>query len=539
MDVSKIAVQIASEFTGSKAFKQAETATQKLQRQVKNLGRTLGVALGTAAIVRYAKASVKAFAEDENAARSLGITLKNLGLDYFGASQATNLYISNLEKQTGVLDDELRPAMDRLLRATGSITESQKLLNLALDISAGTGKDLTTVSQSLQKAYLGNNASLGRLGVGLSKAELTSSSFLQIQERLTELFAGQAVSAADSLQGSFNKLTIAANNAKEAIGEGLIGALNILSGGNSSVGGGVEVIDKMAKSIAEGAKNIAFMIKQFEALKPVIIAIGALLLIYFAPVTAAVAALAFILAKGGENLRKSKFNLGPAQQSPGERIAIDKAAARAKKKADADALALTKTNNALKKIDNENTTRKVKLTGDDLALKQLEQKFDVERIGLYAALNESTSQETDLRILSKIAIYDQNTALAGMIKKANEAENAFAAFIEALRATIRGMLDSIMPQVKQLQTLTGPSTPIDVQREVIRNKLDLAMPDISALQNRLGQFSNVSSGSGQPTYVTVNVGGSISTERDIVAAITQGIYNNQASGIPINYSTAY
>jgi hypothetical protein len=539
MDVSKIAVQIASEFTGSKAFKQAETATQKLQRQVKNLGRTLGVALGTAAIVRYAKASVKAFAEDENAARSLGITLKNLGLDYFGASQATNLYISNLEKQTGVLDDELRPAMDRLLRATGSITESQKLLNLALDISAGTGKDLTTVSQSLQKAYLGNNASLGRLGVGLSKAELTSSSFLQISERLTELFAGQAVSAADSLQGSFNKLTIAANNAKEAIGEGLIGALNILSGGNSSVGGGVEVIDKMAKSIAEGAKNIAFMIKQFEALKPVIIAIGALLLIYFAPVTAAVAALAFILAKGGENLRKSKFNLGPAQQSPGERIAIDKAAARAKKKADADALALTKTNNALKKIDNENTTRKVKLTGDDLALKQLEQKFDVERIGLYAALNESTSQETDLRILSKIAIYDQNTALAGMIKKANEAENAFAAFIEALRATIRGMLDSIMPQVKQLQTLTGPSTPIDVQREVIRNKLDLAMPDISALQNRLGQFSNVSSGSGQPTYVTVNVGGSISTERDIVAAITQGIYNNQASGIPINYSTAY
>jgi hypothetical protein len=143
-----------------------------------------------------------------------------------------------------------------------------------------------------------------------------------------------------------------------------------------------------------------------------------------------------------------------------------------------------------------------------------------------------------LRILSKIAIHDQNTALAGMIKKANEAENAFAALIEALRVTIRGMLDSIMPQVKQLQVLTGPSTPVETQREIIRNKLDLAMPDISALQSRLGQFSNVSTGGNSPTII-INNAGSVVTSQDLVSQITQGIYNNQASGIPINYSTVY
>ena len=83
----------------------------------------------------------------------------------------------------------------------------------------------------------------------------------------------------------------------------------------------------------------------------------------------------------------------------------------------------------------------------------------------------------------------------------------------------------------------GPNTPIDVQREVIREKLNLAMPDISALQSRLGQFSSASSaGSGS---IVVNVAGSVTTERDLVSAITQGIYNNQASGIPISYSTAY
>jgi hypothetical protein len=540
MDVSKIAIQIASEFTGSKAFKQAETSTQKLQRQVKNLGRTLGVTLGTAAIVRYAKASVKAFAEDENAARSLGITLKNLNLDYFGASSAVNMYISNLEKQTGVLDDELRPAMDRLLRATGSITESQKLLNLALDISAGTGKDLTIVSQGLQKAYLGNNASLGRLGVGLSKAELTSSSFLEIQTRLSELFAGQAVSAADSLQGSFNKLTIAANNAKEAIGEGLIGALNILSGGQGDVTGGVEVIDKMAKSIAEGAKNIAFMIKQFEALKPVIIAIGALLLIYFAPITAAVAALAFILAKGGENLRKSKFNLGPAQQSPGERMAIDKANARAKKKADADALKVQKQQNDLKKIDNAATARKIVLTGDELALAELEKKFDVERIGLYAALNQSTDGETKMRLLSLIAIHDQNAALAGQIKKANEAEDAMKAFTDAIRASIRALLDRIQAEQAKLMEALGISSG---GGSVPENAGGVNPPNYGAFTSsfnagsfRMGEEASMRE---YQNSITVNVQGSVTTERDLVNAITQGIYNNQASGIPISYTTAY
>ncbi len=143
-----------------------------------------------------------------------------------------------------------------------------------------------------------------------------------------------------------------------------------------------------------------------------------------------------------------------------------------------------------------------------------------------------------MRLLSLIAIHDQNAAMAGMIKKANEGEDAFKSLIEALRSTIRAMLDAVAPQVKQLQTMTmGPNTPIDVQREVIRNKLDLVMPDIAALQRSLGQFSNTSgAGSGS---VVVNIAGSVTTERDLVSAITQGIYNNQASGIPISYSTAY
>jgi hypothetical protein len=124
----------------------------------------------------------------------------------------------------------------------------------------------------------------------------------------------------------------------------------------------------------------------------------------------------------------------------------------------------------------------------------LEKKFDVERIGLYAALEASTSKEIDMRILSKIAIYDQNAAMAGMIKKANEAEDAFKGLIEVIRASIRAMLDRIAAELSQLTKLTqtGPNTPIDVQRSIIRNQLDLIMPDLGALQSNNAKYASTS-----------------------------------------------
>ena len=246
-----IDINIGSKLDG-KGFKQADTAINKLNKSTKDLTRNLGLALGTAAIISFGKASVKAFAEDDKAAKALGTTLKNLGLAYGSNASTVNGFISRLEMQTGVLDDELRPAMDRLLRATGDVAKSQELLNLALDIAAGTGKSVTQVSQSLQKAYLGQTQALGRLGVGLSKAELSTSSFEEIQARLTTLFAGQAVTAADSYAGSLAKLTIAGNNAKETIGEGLIDALKAASGSQT-----VDPVVKGINSIANAIANLA------------------------------------------------------------------------------------------------------------------------------------------------------------------------------------------------------------------------------------------------------------------------------------------
>jgi hypothetical protein len=306
--MTNVVIDIAAQFTGKPAFKKADTAVSQLNKNTQNLGRTLTRTFGTAAVVAFGRASVKAFAEDDKAATSLGQTLKNLNLAYGSNIGTVNGYISRLEAQTGVLDDELRPAMDRLLRATGSVGKSQELLNLALDVAAGTGKSVTQVSQSLQKAYLGQTQALGRLGVGLSKAELTSSSFEEIQERLTTLFAGQATAAAETFAGQLDKLTIAANNAKETIGKGLYDAITALSGGGTTAA--TDNIDKLAKGIADSLANAGEFIDRLEKLKPVLIGVGIVAAAAFLPVTTAIAGAIWLMGDLNKRFKELDFSKG-------------------------------------------------------------------------------------------------------------------------------------------------------------------------------------------------------------------------------------
>jgi hypothetical protein len=500
----------------AKGFKQAESAVGKLNKSVKNLAGTFGLALGGAALVSYSKKAIKAFADDEKAARSLALALANTGNAF--AAIGVEKFIGDLQRTTGVLDDDLRPAFQTLLTASGDVAKSQKGLALALDISAATGKDLGSVSAALAKGFSGQTTALGRLGAGLSKATLASGDMDKIMAELNDKFSGQAASSVQGYSGQIALLNVALANSAEIIGKDLLDSINLVSGANG-IGKTTSAIENMATSIGNATYGIASLINRLK---------GVYQDTFIGDVFGLVGKLPNLSTFGATAKARSA---GTPAQSPGQRAAIDKA--------NKDALRLQKQQNSLKTIDNNATARKITLTGDQLALKELEKKFDVERVGLYAALNQSTSEETKLRLLSLIAIHDQNAAMAGMIKKANEAENAFAAFIEALRETIRRMLDSIATPLTTLNTITsGPNTPLNVQRDVVRNKLDTILPDITALQNRLSEFSNISSGGNSPTVV-VNISGSVTTERDLVNAITQGIYNNQASGIPISYSTSY
>jgi hypothetical protein len=123
---------------------------------------------------------------------------------------------------TGVADDELRPALQRLAVSTKDTVEAQKLLSLALDISKGSGKDLETVANALGKAQDGNTTALGRLGLGLSKAELSTLSFTQVQEKLSALYGGAAAANAETFQGKIDRLKVGFDEAKESLGTALL-----------------------------------------------------------------------------------------------------------------------------------------------------------------------------------------------------------------------------------------------------------------------------------------------------------------------------
>lgn len=254
-----VLISIAAQFVGNKAFKQTDTAVDKLTKNVKNLGRTLGVTLSVGAVLAFGKAAVKAAAEDEKAQKQLALALKNVGLGRDVA--ASEAFIQKLQSEFGIVDDQLRPAYQSLAIATKSTAESQNLMNIALDVAAANSLDVGQVTSALSKAYLGNNTALTKLGIGISKADLKAGNFNDIMEKLAKTFKGAATQSANTFSGKLARLTVSIENAKETIGKGLIDSFMILTDS-----AGIEElqvkIETFATSASENMKKLAGFIKE-------------------------------------------------------------------------------------------------------------------------------------------------------------------------------------------------------------------------------------------------------------------------------------
>lgn len=258
-----IVIPILSEFQG-KGFKQAEKQVSILDKKLKRLGVTLGAAFSVRKIAQFSKASIKAFAEEDKAVQALARNLQNLRIAY--DVRPVEEYIRTLQYATGVSDQELRPALQQLLTTTQNLTSSQDLLNLALDVSAATGKSLGSVVQALSRAYLGTNTSLTRLNIGLTKADLTSKSFNEITAQLTERFSGQAARAAQTYAGQLAILAAAADDAQEILGEKLIKAVELLLDEKTGVVALANTFEDMATYTGNVALGLADIIKQVKTL---------------------------------------------------------------------------------------------------------------------------------------------------------------------------------------------------------------------------------------------------------------------------------
>jgi len=206
------------------ADKAVETNASKIGEFGKKAAAAFAVAAAAAVAygTKLAIDGVKAAIEDEQAQLRLANALRTATGATEGQIKATEDFILQTSLATGVADDQLRPAMQRLAVSTKDTGEAQRLLSLALDISKGQGIELETVANALGRAQDGNTTALGRLGLGLSKAELATLSFTEVQTRLSDLYGGAAAANAETFQGKIDRLKVGFDEAKESLGVALL-----------------------------------------------------------------------------------------------------------------------------------------------------------------------------------------------------------------------------------------------------------------------------------------------------------------------------
>jgi len=192
---------------------------------------------------------VKSAIEDEAAQAKLATTLKNVTGATNNQIKAVEDYITQTALANGITDDQLRPSLDRLIRSTKDATKAQELQSLALDIAAGTGKDLSAVSEALGKAYDGNLGALKRLGVGIDDSIIKSKDFDTAAAALSATFEGQASKQAETFAGKMARLNVAFDEAKETVGSYVLDALTPLI--SNFVDKGIPAIQDFASNLSK------------------------------------------------------------------------------------------------------------------------------------------------------------------------------------------------------------------------------------------------------------------------------------------------
>jgi hypothetical protein len=199
--------------------------------KVKKFGKIAGAAFAAAGVAaalyagKLLKDGVEAAIADEKANAQLATTLRNVAGATDETIEKTLAYTRATELATGVTEDELRPSLNRLVIATGSVQRAMQLQTLALDVSAGSGKSLEAVTQALAKAQEGNTASLGRLGVGLTAAQLKTMSMDDVTKSLAATFAGAADTAANTFEGKMTRLGLAFEDVRDTVGGFVLDAI--------------------------------------------------------------------------------------------------------------------------------------------------------------------------------------------------------------------------------------------------------------------------------------------------------------------------
>ena len=253
--IPKIKITFDADFDElKKGVKGAQNEVQGFGSKVGDFAKKAGAAFAIAGAAAAAYAGkllvdgVKSAIADEAAQAKLATTLKNVTGATNDQIKAVEDYITQTALANGITDDQLRPSLDRLIRSTKDATKAQELQSLALDIAAGTGKDLKAVSEALGKAYDGNLGALKKLGVGIDESIIKSKNFDAAAAALSKTFEGQASKQAETFQGKMARLTVAFDEAKETVGSYVLDAITPLV--SSFVNKGIPAIQDFAAGLS-------------------------------------------------------------------------------------------------------------------------------------------------------------------------------------------------------------------------------------------------------------------------------------------------
>ena len=417
-----VRIDLVAEFTGKKAFKQADTATDKLTKNVKKLAGAFGIAFSTRAIVNFSKASIKAFAEDDAAITVLRKNLKNLGLAYQSVN-AEN-FIGKLEQQTGILDDELRPAYTKLSKVTLSTTKTHELMALDVDLARDNGLEFSAVINTLSRAYVGNYKGLKLLNTGLTDADLATKDFAEIQAILIKQSQGAGKAYIETFAGSIDKLSVASANAKEVIGEGLVDLFADMAG-NGDINQATANVDKFASAVSDLLKDVSeYNLADFvSAFVTGNITEGTASKLVKRP-----SARRFFT--GGSGVSTELLTARKAQAAAAAKAAAEKKAAAAKIAADKKAAA----NRAI--------------------LAKAESIFNMDQIQIEAALKGKISADEKLRLELQRAILNEDFKLADQLQKKLEASQRATANLQGQINAIKPAYDPFAEWIKSLAEIS-------------------------------------------------------------------------------------
>jgi len=520
--MANIVIDIASEFTGAKAFKQADSATQKLTSGVKKLAGAIGLAYGTTQILAFGKASIKAAAADQKAQQQLALALKNVGL---GRDAATSeAYIQRLQSEFGIVDDLLRPSYQTLAIATRDSAEAQRLMGIALDVSAANSLDLGTVTKALSRAFLGNNTALSRLQVGISKADLKTKSFKEITDQLSATFAGSATAAANSYQGSMDKLAVATENFKESIGVGLIEALNILNG-QEGLAKTTSEIDKLGIKLQNATIGAAYFVDELKKIPGGSLLTSLLGKTFGDPLGIKTLINAF-----------EEFKQQPRPFSTGMSIS-----GQVQIKQQAQITKLTKEQAAAQSKITKDKKLQAAIDKANLALNKGEEVFDMDKIQIAAALTsqaealgKATSSAQQLQVANDVARLNVKRSILDL-------EDAIASKDEA---AIIAATNKLNTDLKSLSALTGQSVKLSDIKSILdslkpvdlvnQSNLDKALATIQEMLRLLAQ-ANAQATSKVPTSAILGSGIPVG---DFIAPITKEVAAQASIDSILEYADA-